>query len=134
MKRLAERASATKSKKPNCAPKVLDDEASARVLAEYVALEDVSARDIDKITKSSRGLSYREIAITFGISEVLGIPDAFALAPRFRAGFALQRAVRRALASRPNEHESGTASLASPAPKPLAATPVKRSRKDASKS
>lgn len=65
------------------AARLLDDETAARVLQEMFKLDDVSERDINKITTARRGLSCREIAIAFRISTVLGVPDPFTLPPLY---------------------------------------------------
>jgi hypothetical protein len=72
-------------------PKVLDDEASARVLAEYLVLGEVKASEINFIENGKRGLNYREVALTFRVSELLGIRDCFEMGPRFREVFAIVR-------------------------------------------
>ncbi len=73
-------------------PKPLDDKTSALVLAEYLVIEEVAEREIDTILKVSRGLSIREIALTFRITDALGGPDAFKMTPRFQSMFAVVRA------------------------------------------
>lgn len=73
-------------------PTLLDDETSARVLGEFLVLEDVKEEEVDAVLKVKRGLSPREIAITFRIADVLKMPDAFAMAPRFADVFARARA------------------------------------------
>jgi hypothetical protein len=79
----------TEKRRPN-----LDEETSALVLAEYLALGDVKTGEVDTILNEPRSLSIREIAITFRMAEVLEVPDAFAMAPKFEAPF---RAVRAAV-------------------------------------
>lgn len=87
----------TKTAKPTA--RVLDEETSALVIAEYLAIENVKTREIDTIMDGpkGRGLSNREIAITFRVSEVLGVPVAFEMAPHFRIAFERARALMTAL-------------------------------------
>jgi len=82
-----------RTRKPTAkAPRPLDEQTSALVLAEYLSLEKVETEEIDRILDDvPHGLSHREIAITFRISEVLGVPVAFEMAPRFRLALARAR-------------------------------------------
>lgn len=76
--------------------KVLDEETSALVIAEYLAIEKVETREIAFLEEKAppgHWLNPREIALTFRVSEVLDIRDCFEMAPRFRTAFALARAV-----------------------------------------
>lgn len=82
-----------------CKPTLLDEETSVRVIAEFLAIGDVETREIDSILHSTRAMSPRQIALTFRISEVLGMPDAFEIAPRFRAAFEFMRSRLRAVQS-----------------------------------
>lgn len=77
----------TKTTKNPLTPKPLDEETSALVLAELLVLGDVKESEIAFISGTDRALSYRQIAITFRIADVLGIPDAFEIAPRFAEVF-----------------------------------------------
>jgi len=80
----------TTSRKPTAkAPRLLDEETSAHVVAEYLAIENVETKEIDQVLDGPRpdGLSHREIALTFRISEQLDMPPAFAIAPRYRLAF-----------------------------------------------
>lgn len=75
-------------------PKLLDEQMSALVLAEYVALGTVAESEIAEVldeNRGRRGLSNREIAIMFRIAELLGAYDAFRLSRRFAGPFAAIR-------------------------------------------
>lgn len=64
------------------APRLLDDETAAHVLEELISLEAVSEKEIKRIlAPGTRGLSYREIAITLSMSTVLKLPAPFELPP-----------------------------------------------------
>lgn len=82
-----------------CKPVLLDEETSARVIAEFLVIGDVETREIDSILHTTHAASFRQIALTFRISEVLGMPDAFEIAPRFRAAFEFMRSLLRAVQS-----------------------------------
>jgi hypothetical protein len=69
-------------------PKRLDEETSAYVIAEYLSIEGVEAAELDAIMDVPHGLSHREIALTFRISEALDVSPAFEMAPRWRTAFA----------------------------------------------
>lgn len=72
------------------APRPLDEETSAIVIAEYLAIENVKTKEIDRILDDGHkphGLSYREIAITFRMSEMMDVKPAFKIAPRYRLAF-----------------------------------------------
>lgn len=74
-------------------PKPLDDKTSALVLAEFLVLGEVKGHEMAFLeTSGPTPLSNRQIAITFRIADVLGIPCAFEMAPRFRDVFAMLRA------------------------------------------
>lgn len=77
-------------------PRLLDEDASARVLAEYIAIGDVETSEIDSIMEVERALSYRELALVFRVSEVLDIPAPFEIAPRYAEAFARARLLMRA--------------------------------------
>lgn len=85
--------------KPVNKVRVLDEETSAIVIAEYLAIEDVKTEELDFIEPEApeRGLSYREIALTFRVSETLAIPSCFEMAPKYRLAFARARLVMQAL-------------------------------------
>jgi hypothetical protein len=87
--------SKAKNNPSSCTPKVLDEETSARVLAEYLVLENVKESEINSLEKKGHALSYREIALAFRVSEILSIRDPFTMAPRFARAFATQRALMR---------------------------------------
>jgi hypothetical protein len=80
-----------KTRAPAKTSRILDDETSARVLAEFLVLDKVEECEIDAIMGVPHGLSYREIAISFRIADVLKIRDAFEMAPRFRVVFTALR-------------------------------------------
>lgn len=77
------------------AVKTLDEKTSAFVLAEYLGIEDVDVQEINAIVDDGVANGYRGIAITFRVSEVLGVPDCFEIAPRFRTAFERARALMR---------------------------------------
>lgn len=84
-----------KPKKP-ARPKPLDENTSALALAEYFVLGKVDVGEIDAILEEPKhDCSPRDIAITFRISEVLGIDDQFVLAPRFEGALETLRLIRR---------------------------------------
>lgn len=60
---------------------------------------EVETREVDSILHTTHAASFRQIALTFRISEVLGMPDAFEIAPRFRAAFEFIRSLLRAAQS-----------------------------------
>jgi hypothetical protein len=76
----------------------LDEETSARVIAEFLAIGHVETREIESILHTTHA-SFRQIALTFRISDVLGMPDAFEIAPRFRAAFKFMRSLLREVQS-----------------------------------
>ena len=80
---------------------VLDEATSARVFAEYLSIRKVTATEIKAVENVSRGLSYREIAIAFAMSETLGVADPFAMAPRYSEAFALARVLMHSLRGKP---------------------------------
>jgi hypothetical protein len=71
----------TESRLP--APKLLDDDDSARVLEEMISLGAVDEKEIDRIMEPGARLTYRECAIALRVSTVLGIPAPFALSPLY---------------------------------------------------
>lgn len=87
----------TAGKKTKIKPKQLDEETSARVIGEFLAIWKVGKRDIDALLEPGRKLTYREIALSFRVASALDVPDAFAVAPRFRLGFEMVRKVWREL-------------------------------------
>jgi len=81
-----------------CKPVLLDEKTSAHVITEFLAIGHVETREIKSILHTKHA-SFRQIALTFRISDVLGIPDAFEIAPRFRAAFEFMRSRLRAVQS-----------------------------------
>lgn len=77
----------TKRTKTAIAKQQLDDETSALVLAEYLVMGDVTVDEIKFIEEVGGPLSYRQIALTYKVSDVLGIPACFEMAPRFHDVF-----------------------------------------------
>lgn len=82
------RTKSTKSTKRT--PTKLDEKTSAIVVAEYMAIEHVDAKELEVITGDApnRGLTLREVALTFRVAEVLGVPPAFEMAPRYQVALA----------------------------------------------
>ena len=72
-------------------PRQLDETTAACVIAEYLAITQVKTAEIERVSQHGGSLSCREIALTFRVSEVLGIPDAFAMPRRFQLAFARAR-------------------------------------------
>lgn len=80
------------AKKPSAnTPTPLDEDTAAHVIAEYLSIEKVETAEIDAIMNDGHSLSNREIAITFRMSEILKIPDGFAMPPRFQLALARAR-------------------------------------------
>lgn len=82
----------TAKSKSNRKPTPLDEETSAKVIGEYVALGKVTEGEIEAIENEAT-VDARGAALTFRVSEILGIPDAFEMAPRFQKPFAALRLV-----------------------------------------
>jgi len=80
----------TKTTTKTIAPKLLDEETSARVIAEYLSIEEVAEPEIDAILNRGTARGPRDIALTFRVSEVLHIPAPFLIAPRY--AYAMSRA------------------------------------------
>ena len=74
-------------------PKQLSEETSAHVIAEYLSIGAVAVTEEEVnsiINEVGRNLSPHEIAIVFRISEILGVQNCFAIAPRYE--IAMKRA------------------------------------------
>jgi hypothetical protein len=85
-------ATSTKPARKIARPIRLGDALSASVIAEYLAItEDEILNDDALVVSSGRYLSPRHIAMTFLVSDILGVRDAFELAPRFQSVFASLR-------------------------------------------